>query len=64
MKKESSGMHVKATGDYAETAKRSQAPMQNGALDPMSDGSMNYLAHNDKNFKKDVAKVRRSKCEY
>jgi hypothetical protein len=63
MPKESK-MNVNATGDYAETAKRQKAPMRAGALDQMSNGSMDYLSKQDGKFDKDVKKIRRTKCDY
>ncbi len=60
---ETNGFGVNPIGEYAATAKRHQAPGQGGALDMMSDGSMNYLSHNQRMHDRDVKKVRRSKIE-
>ena len=58
-----SGLDINPTGEYASTAKRKAAAERFGALDQMSNGSMNYLAHEDAKFAHNVKRVRKQKLD-
>ena len=53
------GLSIKATGEQASTAHTAHAKSRGGALDQMTDGSMNYLSHQDKIYDYNVGKVKK-----
>jgi len=53
------GLSIKPIGEQASTAHTTHAKMRGGALDQMTDGSMNYLSHQDKIYDYNVGKVRK-----
>lgn len=59
-----SGMHVNPIGEKASTAKITSAPARGSALEQMSDGSMNYLKHEDSKYASDVKKLKRTGYNY
>jgi hypothetical protein len=58
-----SGLSINPTGEYASTAHRKPAGDRMGALDQMSNGSMNYLAHEDAKFSHNVKRIRKQKID-
>lgn len=58
-----SGLHINPIGEYASTAHRKAAGERMGALDQMSNGSMNYLAHEDAKFAHNVKRIKKQALE-
>lgn len=53
------GLDINPIGEQAATAHTAHAKMRVGALDQMSNGSMNYLRHQDKIFDHNVGRIRK-----
>lgn len=58
------GMDINPIGEYAETAKCVHARPRMGALDQMTNGSMDYLSHEDKKFEHNVSRIRKHKLNH
>jgi len=58
------GIGVKDVGEYAATAHRRPAAERMGALEQMSNGSMNYLSREDAKFAKNVKRIHNQALDY
>lgn len=54
---------IKATGEYSSDAKRHYDQDNEYAMEPMSDGSMNYLASQHRKHGADNKKIKRTKIQ-